>query len=69
MEEEKDQLIKRVELLKKRVESVFNHQRMLELARQLRVEKEREESLAQQKNQLMICFSRQSRDCRDLSSS
>uniref|UniRef100_A0A4W5QZN9 IFT81 calponin homology domain-containing protein n=1 Tax=Hucho hucho TaxID=62062 RepID=A0A4W5QZN9_9TELE len=44
MEEEKDQLIKRVERLKKRVESVFNHQRMLELARQLHVEKEREVS-------------------------
>ncbi|XP_071012436.1 intraflagellar transport protein 81 homolog [Oncorhynchus clarkii lewisi] len=51
MEEEKDQLIKRVERLKKRVESVSNHQRMLELARQLRVEKEREESLAQQKQE------------------
>ncbi|KAL0979540.1 hypothetical protein UPYG_G00186350 [Umbra pygmaea] len=49
MEEEKDQLIKRVERLKKRVESVSNHQRMLELARQLRVEKEREQSLGQQK--------------------
>ncbi|KAI2661886.1 hypothetical protein H4Q32_007582 [Labeo rohita] len=60
MEEEKDQLIKRVERLKKRVEAVSNHQRMLELARQLRVEKEREESLAhqkqEQKNQLMLCF-------------
>ncbi|XP_060106128.1 intraflagellar transport protein 81 homolog [Heteronotia binoei] len=56
MEEEKDQLIKRVERLKKRVETVQNHQRMLESARQLRVEKEREESLAlqkqEQKNQL-----------------
>ncbi|XP_067087220.1 intraflagellar transport protein 81 homolog isoform X1 [Osmerus mordax] len=51
MEEEKDQLIKRVERLRKRVESVSNHQRMLELARQLRVEKEREESLAQQKQE------------------
>ncbi|XP_029916822.1 intraflagellar transport protein 81 homolog [Myripristis murdjan] len=51
MEEEKDQLIKRVERLKKRVESVSNHQRMLEQARQLRVEKEREESLAQQKQE------------------
>ncbi|RVE68911.1 hypothetical protein OJAV_G00096240 [Oryzias javanicus] len=51
MEEEKDQLIKRVERLKKRVESVSNHQRMLEQARQLRVEKEREESLAHQKQQ------------------
>ncbi|KAG8455998.1 hypothetical protein GDO86_001979 [Hymenochirus boettgeri] len=51
MEEEKDQLIKRVERLKKRVETVQNHQRMLEIARQLRVEKEREESLAQQKQE------------------
>ncbi|XP_070689853.1 intraflagellar transport protein 81 homolog [Pempheris klunzingeri] len=51
MEEEKDQLIKRVERLKKRVESVSNHQRMLEQARQLRVEKEREESLGHQKQE------------------
>nr|XP_056715319.1 intraflagellar transport protein 81 homolog [Euleptes europaea] len=51
MEEEKDQLLKRVERLKKRVETVQNHQRMLEVARQLRVEKEREESLAQQKQE------------------
>ncbi|XP_057212387.1 intraflagellar transport protein 81 homolog [Triplophysa rosa] len=51
MEEEKDQLIKRVERLRKRVEAVSNHQRMLELARQLRVEKEREESLAHQKQE------------------
>ncbi|XP_020784019.2 intraflagellar transport protein 81 homolog isoform X1 [Boleophthalmus pectinirostris] len=51
MEEEKDQLIKRVERLKKRVESVSNHQRMLEQARQLRVEKEREEELAHQKQE------------------
>ncbi|KAJ7994081.1 hypothetical protein DPEC_G00262230 [Dallia pectoralis] len=49
MEEEKDQLIKRVERLKNRVESVSNHQRMLDMARQLRVEKEREDSLGQQK--------------------
>ncbi|XP_037338449.2 intraflagellar transport protein 81 homolog [Pungitius pungitius] len=51
MEEEKDQLIKRVERLKKRVESVSNHQRMLEQASQLRVEKEREESLSHQKQE------------------
>ncbi|XP_012586672.1 PREDICTED: intraflagellar transport protein 81 homolog isoform X2 [Condylura cristata] len=51
MEEEKDQLIKRVERLKKRVETVQNHQRMLQIARQLRVEKEREEFLAQQKQE------------------
>ncbi|XP_043354324.1 intraflagellar transport protein 81 homolog isoform X2 [Dermochelys coriacea] len=35
----------------RRVETVQNHQRMLEIARQLRVEKEREESLAQQKQE------------------
>ncbi|XP_045152650.1 intraflagellar transport protein 81 homolog [Echinops telfairi] len=51
MEEEKDQLIKRVERLKKRVETVQNHQPMLKIARQLRVEKEREEFLAQQKQE------------------
>ncbi|KAI3372262.1 hypothetical protein L3Q82_022764, partial [Scortum barcoo] len=51
MEDEKDQLIKRVERLKKRVESVSNHQRMLEQARQLRVEKEREEALIHQKQE------------------
>ncbi|KAG8011673.1 Intraflagellar transport protein 81-like protein [Nibea albiflora] len=51
MEEEKDQLIKRVDRLKKRVESVPNHQRMLEQASQLRVEKEREDSLTHQKQE------------------
>nr|XP_036870199.1 intraflagellar transport protein 81 homolog isoform X3 [Manis javanica] len=51
MEEEKDQLIKRVEHLKKRVETVQNHQQMLKIARQLRVEEEREELLAQQKQE------------------
>ncbi|NXA82875.1 IFT81 protein, partial [Thryothorus ludovicianus] len=51
MEEEKDQLAKRVERLKKRVETVQNHQRMLEIAGQLRLEREREESLAQQKQE------------------
>ncbi|XP_073532399.1 intraflagellar transport protein 81 homolog isoform X1 [Phyllobates terribilis] len=51
MEEEKDQLMKRVERLKKRVETVQNHQRMLEIASQLRIEKEREDSLAQQKQE------------------
>ncbi|KAG7263000.1 hypothetical protein CRUP_016517 [Coryphaenoides rupestris] len=51
MEEEKDQLIKRVERLRKRVETVPSHPRMLELVRQLRMEKEREESLAHQKQE------------------
>ncbi|CAG02472.1 unnamed protein product, partial [Tetraodon nigroviridis] len=51
MEEEKDQLLKRVERLKKRVESVSNHPWMLEHARQLRVEKEREEALSHQKQE------------------
>ncbi|CAO2629548.1 Intraflagellar transport protein 81 homolog [Lemmus lemmus] len=44
MEEEKDQLMKRVERLKKRVETVQNHQRMLKIAK-------REEFLAQQKQE------------------
>ncbi|NXS92614.1 IFT81 protein, partial [Jacana jacana] len=35
----------------RRVETVQNHQRMLEIARQLRLEKEREESLAHQKQE------------------
>ncbi|XP_061672641.1 intraflagellar transport protein 81 homolog [Syngnathoides biaculeatus] len=51
MEEEKGPLIKRVERLKKRVDSVSNHQQMLEQARQLRVEKKREEHLAHQKQE------------------
>ncbi|XP_008002871.2 intraflagellar transport protein 81 homolog isoform X5 [Chlorocebus sabaeus] len=51
MEEEKDQLIKRVEHLKKRVETAQNYQWMLKIARQLRVEKERAEYLAQQKQE------------------
>ncbi|KAF7656569.1 hypothetical protein LDENG_00039170 [Lucifuga dentata] len=51
MEEEKDQLIKRVERLKKKVDSVTNHQQMLDQARLLRVEKEREESLHHQKQE------------------
>ncbi|XP_012673245.1 intraflagellar transport protein 81 homolog [Clupea harengus] len=51
MEEEKEQLIKRVERVKKRVETVSSHQRMLELTRQLRVEKEREEALGHQKQE------------------
>ncbi|XP_009002854.1 intraflagellar transport protein 81 homolog isoform X2 [Callithrix jacchus] len=51
MEEEKDQLIKRVEHLKKRVETAQNHQWMIKIAWQLRVEKEREEYLAQQKQE------------------
>ncbi|XP_077811077.1 intraflagellar transport protein 81 homolog isoform X20 [Macaca mulatta] len=62
MEEEKDQLIKRVEHLKKRVETAQNYQWMLKIARQLRVEKEREEYLAQQKqeqkNQLFYAVQR-----------
>uniref|UniRef100_A0A8D1U5T6 Intraflagellar transport protein 81 homolog n=1 Tax=Sus scrofa TaxID=9823 RepID=A0A8D1U5T6_PIG len=37
--------------IRRRVETVQNHQRMLKIARQLRVEKEREEFLAQQKQE------------------
>ncbi|XP_054628729.1 intraflagellar transport protein 81 homolog isoform X1 [Dunckerocampus dactyliophorus] len=51
MEEEKGPLIKRVERMKKRVESVSSHQQMLEQARLLRVEKKREEDLAHQKQE------------------
>uniref|UniRef100_A0A673MDU7 Intraflagellar transport protein 81 homolog n=1 Tax=Sinocyclocheilus rhinocerous TaxID=307959 RepID=A0A673MDU7_9TELE len=54
MEEEKDQLIKRVERLKKRVEAVSNHQRMLELARQLR-KQEQKNQLFQAEQRLQRC--------------
>ncbi|XP_034027169.1 intraflagellar transport protein 81 homolog [Thalassophryne amazonica] len=51
MEEEKVQLTKRVERLRKKVETVSVYQPMLEQARQLRMEKDREESLIHQKQQ------------------
>ncbi|XP_035693402.1 intraflagellar transport protein 81 homolog isoform X1 [Branchiostoma floridae] len=57
MEEEKEQVVRRIERLKKKVESVPNFDRMMDTARKLRQEKERELSLAnqkqEQKNQLM----------------
>ncbi len=49
MEEEKEQILKRIERLKKRVETVQNHDRMLEIARNFRKEQDREMALAQQK--------------------
>ena len=57
MEEEKEQLIKRTERLKQKAASTPNHTEMLEAARQLRKEKDRELELAnqkvEQKNQLL----------------
>lgn len=56
MEEEKDQLNKRIERLRKKVESVPNSGKMLEIARNFRKEQDRETALGQQrqdqKNQL-----------------
>ncbi|XP_030837564.1 intraflagellar transport protein 81 homolog isoform X2 [Strongylocentrotus purpuratus] len=56
MEDEKDQLAKRIERLKKKVETVPNYEHMMSIARNFRKEQEREASLAQQrqeqKNQL-----------------
>ncbi|XP_041482844.1 intraflagellar transport protein 81 homolog [Lytechinus variegatus] len=56
MEDEKDQLTKRIERLKKKVETVPNYEHMMSIARNFRKEQEREASLAQQrqeqKNQL-----------------
>ncbi|XP_071798485.1 intraflagellar transport protein 81 homolog [Asterias amurensis] len=49
MEEEKEQILKRIERLKKRVETVQNHEKMLEIARNFRKEQDREMALAQQK--------------------
>jgi intraflagellar transport protein 81 len=49
MEEEKEQIIKRLERVKKRVDSVNNSNAMLELSRNYRMEVEREEKIGQQK--------------------
>lgn len=57
MEEEKEQLVRRTERLKQKAESTPNHKEMLEAARRLRREKDRELELAnqkvEQKNQLL----------------
>ena len=52
MEEEKEQITKRLERIKKRVNSVNNSSQMLELSRDYRIEVEREEKINQQKNDL-----------------
>jgi len=49
MEEEKEQLRKRLERLQKKVESTKNYEKMLEAARNLRIEQENEQNLNQQK--------------------
>lgn len=57
MEDEREQLTKRVERLRKKVESVKNHEKMVTAARNLRIERELEVDLRQQmidqKNELV----------------
>uniref|UniRef100_A0A0B7B4J9 Intraflagellar transport protein 81 homolog n=2 Tax=Arion vulgaris TaxID=1028688 RepID=A0A0B7B4J9_9EUPU len=49
MEEEKEQLIKRIERLRRKVESHPNSQKMMMVAKNLRVERDREKKLAAQR--------------------
>lgn len=49
MEDEKEQLHKRIDRMQKKVENVRNYEKMLQAARNLRVEREKEHTLAQQK--------------------
>lgn len=51
MEDEKDQLSKRIERLKKKVETVPNYEHMMSIARNFRKEQEKEASLVQQKQE------------------
>lgn len=51
MEEEKEQLIKRIERLRRKVESHPNSQKMMAVAKNLRVERDREKRLAAQKQE------------------
>lgn len=57
MEEEKEQLRKRLERMRKKIETLQGHEKMLAAARALRLEREREETISasqvDQKNQLM----------------
>ncbi|XP_028405978.1 intraflagellar transport protein 81 homolog isoform X1 [Dendronephthya gigantea] len=57
MEDEREQLIKRVDRVKKKIESVKNHEKMITAARNLRIAREQETDLRQQmidqKNQLL----------------
>ena len=52
MEEEKEQLIKRLDRVRNRVSGVNNSSSMLELSRNYRTEVEREEKINQQKSEL-----------------
>lgn len=49
MEDEKEQLHRRIDRMQKKVENVRNYDKMLQAARSLRVEREKEQSLARQK--------------------
>ncbi|XP_020603042.1 intraflagellar transport protein 81 homolog [Orbicella faveolata] len=49
MEDEKEQLQKRIDRMQKKVENVRNYEKMLQAARNLRVEREKEHALGQQK--------------------
>ncbi|KAK3094389.1 hypothetical protein FSP39_001105 [Pinctada imbricata] len=51
MEDEKEQLMKRVERLKRKVESHPNSQTMMNVARNLRLERDKEKKLAEQKQE------------------
>ncbi|RUS70096.1 hypothetical protein EGW08_022145, partial [Elysia chlorotica] len=51
MEEEKEQLLKRIERLRRKVESHPNSQKMMTVAKNLRVERDREKRLAAQKQE------------------
>eukprot|EP00105_Crassostrea_gigas_P006926 XP_011421005.1 PREDICTED: intraflagellar transport protein 81 homolog [Crassostrea gigas] len=51
MEDEKEQLIKRVERLKRKVESHPNSTTMMNVARNLRLERDREKKLAEQRQE------------------
>lgn len=52
MEEEKEQILKRLDRVKNRVSGVNNSNSMLELSRNYRLEVEREEKINQQKAEL-----------------
>ncbi|XP_050404861.1 intraflagellar transport protein 81 homolog [Patella vulgata] len=54
MEEEKEQLNKRIERLRRKVESHPNSQKMMNVARMLRVERDREKKIGDQKQEQQI---------------
>ena len=51
MEDEKEQLMKRIERLKRKVESHPNSQTMMNVARNLRMERDKEKKLAEQRQE------------------